>query len=241
MAKFIVVGGVAGGATAATRLRRLDERAEIVLFEKGEHISFGNCGLPYYIGGTISERKNLISQDPQGMRERFNVDARVNSEVISIDRAAKKVVVRDLVAQKEYEESYDKLILSPGGSPFKPPGPGMDSPRVFTLRNIPDADKIKDYIRNNSPKSAAIVGAGFIGLELAENLRTLNLEVNVFQLSSQVLPILDQDMVPEVHLSLKRNGINLFLKNSVEQIAEGPDGRLALKLKEGTLVTDLVV
>jgi NADPH-dependent 2,4-dienoyl-CoA reductase/sulfur reductase-like enzyme len=241
MAKYIVVGGVAGGATAATRLRRLDERAEILLFEKGEHISFGNCGLPYYIGGAIAERNKLILQTPQRLRDRYGIDVRVNAEVVSIDPAAKKIVARDLVAQKEYEENYDKLLLSPGGSPFKPPIPGVDSPGVFTLRNIPDADRIIAFIKEKRPKSAAIVGAGFIGLELAENLRALNLEVRVFQLSEQVLPILDRDMAPEIHQELKKNGVRLFLANSVEEIAASADGRLALKLKKGALTTDLVV
>ncbi|MDR0549719.1 MAG: FAD-dependent oxidoreductase, partial [Deltaproteobacteria bacterium] len=241
MSKFIVVGGVAGGATVATRLRRLNERAEIVLFEKGEYISFGNCGLPYYIGGVISGREKLILQTPKELADRYNVDVRVNSEVVAIDRANKKVTVKDLANQKEYAESYDQLFLAPGGSPFRPPIAGGDSKRVFTLRDIPDADLIINYIRDHKPKSVALVGAGFIGVELAENFRALNLEVNLFQLSDQVLPILDREMVPEIHGRLRQNGVNLYLNNSVEAIAEGSDGRLSLKLKNGTLVADFVV
>jgi NADPH-dependent 2,4-dienoyl-CoA reductase/sulfur reductase-like enzyme/rhodanese-related sulfurtransferase len=241
MSKFIIVGGVAGGATAATRLRRLNERAEIVLFERGEHISFGNCGLPYYIGGSIGEEGKLILQTPKSLNERFNIDVRINAEVVGIDREAKKVKARNLKTNEEYEESYDKLVLSPGAFPFSPPIPGIDSPGVFTLRVIPEATRIKDYIREKNAKSAVIVGAGFIGVELAENLRDLGLEVNLFQLSDQVLPVVDKELVPEVHKTLTKNGVKVFLKNSVEGIAKSSDGRLDLKLKSGTLQTDLVV
>jgi NADPH-dependent 2,4-dienoyl-CoA reductase/sulfur reductase-like enzyme/rhodanese-related sulfurtransferase len=240
MTKTIIVGGIAGGATAAARLRRLDEKAQIILFERGEYISTANCGIPYYIGNVISDRAKLLLQKPQGLRDRFNIDVRVRSEVIAIDRRAKTVLVRDLVANRDYQESYDKLILAPGGVPFAPSAKGSDSPGVFTLRDLPDADKIKAFVEANHAKSATIVGAGFSGLELAENLQNLGLTINILQLSETVLPVLDLDMTPTVHDCLKRRGVNLYRDNSVEVIAP-TSNRLALKLKQGDLITDLVI
>jgi len=168
--KVLIVGGVAGGASAAARLRRLDETAEIIVFEKGEYISYANCGLPYYIGEVIKKKERLIVQTPENMRKRFNIDIRVNSEVISIDRKSKTVEVLDRSNNRIYTESYDRLILSPGAEPVKPRLGGVDSQRVFTLRDIPDTYRIKDFIDNSRPENAVIVGAGFIGLEMAENL-----------------------------------------------------------------------
>ncbi|MDR1871026.1 MAG: FAD-dependent oxidoreductase [Deltaproteobacteria bacterium] len=241
MPKYVIIGGVAGGATAATRLRRLDESAEIIILEKGEYISYGGCGLPYYIGGLVDGRDKLTLQNPQGLKNRYNIDVRIRSEALAIDPAAKTVLVKDLAGENEYTESYDKLILAPGGSPFKPPMPGVNSPGVFTLRTIPDGDRIIDFVKENHPKSATIVGAGFIGIELAENFRALSLEVNILQLSDQVLPILDRDMVPMVHAALRAAGVNLYLNNSLEAITLNPEGGLNLKLNTGTLKTDLVV
>ncbi|MDR1607636.1 MAG: FAD-dependent oxidoreductase [Deltaproteobacteria bacterium] len=241
MTKIIIVGGVAGGATAATRLRRLDERAEIILFEKGEHISFANCGLPYYIGEAIDDRAKLLTQKPQNLRDRYNLDVRVNNEVLAINREAKMVLARDLLSGREYSESYDKIILAPGASPFVPPMKGVSSAGVFTLRTVPDADRIKEFVKANNSKTATIVGAGFIGLELAENLSLLGLTVNVLQRADRVLPILDPEMVPTIHACLRQHGVNLFLRNSVAEITQA-SGRLELKLEDQTtLLTDILV
>ncbi|WP_284142953.1 NAD(P)/FAD-dependent oxidoreductase [Caloranaerobacter azorensis] len=188
--KVLIVGGVAGGASTAARLRRLDEKAEIIMFEKGEHISFANCGLPYYIGGTIEERDALLVQTPEKMRSRFNIDVRVKNEVLSIDREKKEVKVKDLDSGKIYKETYDYLVLSPGASPIKPPIPGIDSPNIFTLRNIPDTDAIKEYVDNKKPKRAVVVGGGFIGIEMAENLYDRGLNVSIVEMADQVMGLL---------------------------------------------------
>ena len=179
--KVLIIGGVAGGATALARLRRLDENADIILFERGEYISFANCGLPYYIGGTIENRESLLVQNPESLKEKFNVDIRIKSEVVKILREEKKVIVKELDKQLEYEESYDYLIISTGSTPIKPPIPGIDSPNIFSLWNIPDTDRIKSFIDNNNPKSAAVVGGGFIGLEMAENLFDLGMKVSIVE------------------------------------------------------------
>jgi len=165
--KVLIVGGVAGGASAAARLRRIDEKAEIIMFEKGSYISFANCGLPYYIGGAIKERKNLLVQTAEAMKARFNIDVRELSEVIKIDRQRKAVGVRSIKDGSIYEESYDVLVLSPGAFPIKPPIPGIDSPNIYTLRDIPDTDSIKTFLDEKKPQNAVVVGGGFIGLEMA--------------------------------------------------------------------------
>ena len=177
--KVLIVGGVAGGASAAARLRRLDEQAEIIMFERGDYISFANCGLPYYIGETITDKEALTLQTPESFNARFNVDVRIGSEVVSVDPAEKTVLVRS--RQGEYKESYDKLILSPGAEPIKPKmgGNAADSDKVFTLRNIPDTYKIKDYVDYKKPKSAVVVGGGYIGIEMAENLLHRGMKVTV--------------------------------------------------------------
>lgn len=217
MVKYLIVGGVAGGASTAARLRRLDENAEIVLFERGEHISYANCGLPYYIGGTISERSNLFLQTPQGFKNTFNITVKVNTEVLKIDRINKEILVKDLITGKEYKEKYDKLILSPGASPVKPPIPGINSERIFTLRNVTDTDKIHDFIKENKPKKAIVIGAGFIGLETAENLTERGLDVTVVELSPQVMTVIDQDMASIVHQHIMSKGIELILNDGVKE------------------------
>ena len=169
--KTVIVGGVAGGASAAARLRRLDEQAEIVMLERGPYISFANCGLPYYIGGEITKRSALTLQTPESFRSRFNVDVRVNQEAVAVDTQAKTVTVRRVDTGEEYTESYDKLLLSPGAAPLVPPMEGADDPRVFTLRNIPDTVKIRDYVDEEFPETAVVVGGGYIGVEMAENLK----------------------------------------------------------------------
>ena len=240
--KIIIVGGVAGGATAAARLRRLNEHAEIIMFERGEHISFANCGLPYYIGGAIDDREELLLQTPESFNQRFNVDVRVLSEVISIDCKTKTVTVKNIQTGKNYSENYDKLVLSPGGSPIKPPIDGIDSKRVFTLRNVADTDKIKEYIEKNRPKSAAVVGGGFIGIEMAENLKDAGLNVSIIELSNQVIAPLDIDIACDIHKHLRQKGVSLYLNNGVNKITENKNNNgLILEMQHGSLETDMLI
>ncbi|MCL1906222.1 MAG: FAD-dependent oxidoreductase, partial [Clostridiales bacterium] len=240
MSKIIIVGGVAGGATAAARLRRLDEQAEIIMFERGEHISFANCGLPYHIGGVIAERAKLLLQTPASFHQRFKGDVRVLQEVRSIDRAAKTVSVENLRSGETYSESYDKLILAPGGAPLKPPLPGIDSPRVFTLRNVADLDRIKEYIVANQAKSAVVAGGGFIGIEMAENLHKAGLQVSIVELSDQVIAPLDIDMACDIHRHLREKGVLLYLNNGIKALEERSGG-VRVQLSSGSLEADLVI
>jgi len=218
--KVVIVGGVAGGASAAARLRRLDEGADIIMFEKGEHISFANCGLPYYIGGVIKEKEKLFVQTPENMRKRFNIDVRINSEVTRIIPDKKLVEVFDRASGRTYTETYDKLILSPGAEPVKPKLPGIDSERIFTLRNIPDTYRIKDYVDEMKPRRAVIVGAGFIGLELAENLYRRGVKVTVVELADHVIGPLDYDMAAIVHQHMKSKGVELYLKDAAKSFKD---------------------
>ena len=237
--KVVIVGGVAGGASAAARLRRLDESAEIIMFERGEYISFANCGLPYYIGGEITKKSALTLQTPQSFNARFNVDVRVNSEVTSIDPKAKTVTVRSK-DRGEYTESYDKLILSPGAAPIRPPMEGADNARVFTLRNIPDTIKIREYVEEEFPASAVVVGGGYIGVEMAENLKNAGVAVTIVELADHVIAPLDYDMACDVHRYLKEKGVGLILKNGVQAIKE-ECGKLKLTLSDGEIETDMVI
>ena len=239
--KVLIIGGVAGGASAAARLRRLDEDSEIILIEKGEYISFANCGLPYYIGEVIKEKEKLVVQTPAKMKERFNIDVRVLSEALSIDTEGKTVEILDMVQNKMYRESYDKLILSPGAQPIKPKLPGIDSDKIFTLRNIPDTYRIKDYIDENRPEHAVIVGAGFIGLEVAENLHKKGINVSVVELADHVIGPLDFEMAAIVHNHLSSKGVGLYLKQAVEGFEETASG-IIVKLSNGKqLKTDMVI
>ena len=222
--KICIVGGVAGGASAATRLRRLDEKAEIVLFEKGEHISYANCGLPYYLGGTIRQRDSLIVTKPELLCKRFRVDVRTRNEVIRINRQEKKIVVRDLKSGTDYEESYDKLILSPGAGPKVPPLPGMHSDGVFTLRNVTDTYRIDDYLLENTPKTAVVVGGGFIGVEMAENLVDRGLSVTLVEYADQVIASLDPEMANILHRHLSEHGVNLMLGTGITGISRDSKG-----------------
>ncbi|MCL2066438.1 MAG: FAD-dependent oxidoreductase [Treponema sp.] len=240
MKKVLIVGGVAGGATAAARLRRLNESAEIIMIERGEHISFANCGLPYYIGGSIANREDLLLQTPESFRRRFNVDVRVQSEALSIDRESKTVEIKDRRTGKTYSESYDKLLLSPGGAPIKPPIEGINSEQVFTLRNMSDTDKIKEYIQKNHPKSAAVVGGGFIGIEMAENLSEAGLEVSIIELSDQVIAPLDIDIACDVHHHLRRHRVSLHLNNGLQRIIE-QNNSLSIELSKGSIKADMVI
>ncbi len=237
--KVVIVGGVAGGASAAARLRRLDESAEIIMFERGEYISFANCGLPYYIGGEITKKSALTLQTPQSFNARFNVDVRVNSEVTSIDPKAKTVTVRSK-DRGEYTESYDKLILSPGAAPIRPPMEGADNARVFTLRNIPDTIKIREYVEEEFPASAVVVGGGYIGVEMAENLKNAGVAVTIVELADHVIAPLDYDMACDVHRYLKEKGVGLILKNGLQAIKE-EGGKLKLTLSDGEIETDMVI
>ena len=238
--KTLIIGGVAGGASCAARLRRLNESAEIIILERGEFISFANCGLPYYIGGEITNKANLTLQTPQSFKARFNIDVRIFSEAISIDSARKVVTVKNVITGDTYKESYDNLVLSPGAFPIVPNIEGADCDRVFTLRNIPDTMKIKGYIDREKPKSAVVVGGGYIGVEMAENLKKAGLEVTIVELSDHLIAPLDFDMATEVHRYVKAQGIRLILKNGVTAIKES-DRNLQIHLNNGCIETDMVI
>jgi CoA-disulfide reductase len=230
--KILIVGGVAGGASAAARLRRLDEEAEITLFERGKYISFANCGLPYYIGQVIKNRDDLLVQTPEKFKARFNIDVRINNEVMGIDRKRKELNVKDLSSGTIYTEKYDKLILSPGAEPTRPPIPGIKSPRIFTLRNIPDADAINKFIEDQKPKRAVVVGGGYIGLEMAENLRARGLLVAIVEMLDQVMPTLDKEMANLLQEHLHDQSIALWLGDAVAGFRES-DSKLFVALKSG--------
>lgn len=238
--RVIIVGGVAGGASAAARLRRLDEDIEIVIYEKGEHISFANCGLPYYIGEIIEERSKLLVQTPESMEARFNLDVRVNTEVIDIDREKGEITAREK-GGKNYNDKYDYLILSPGAEPFKPGLEGIDYDNVFTLRNIPDTDMIKTYVDEKTPKSAVVVGGGYIGLEMAHNLCERGIQVSIVEVLDQVLNPLDYEMASFVHHHLRQKGINLYLDNGLQAIKKEGD-KTEIILNNGKKIqTDIVI
>ena len=238
--KYLIVGGVAGGATAAARIRRNTEQAEIILFEKGQYISYANCGLPYYIGGVIEERDRLFVQTPEAFSKRFNIDVRVNSEVTRIEADKKLVHVRTSDG-REYTESYDKLLLSPGASPVRPPLPGIDSEGIFTLRNVADTDRIKNYMQAHTVKRAVIVGGGFIGLEMAENLHHAGAQVAVVEMANQVMGPIDFSMASHVHQHLQEKGVQLYLEQAVESFTREND-RLKVHFKSGIqLEADLVL
>lgn len=238
--KIIIVGGVAGGASAAARLRRLDENAQIVMFEKGEYISFANCGLPYYIGGTINEREKLIVQTVEAMSSKFNLDIRNLSEVINIDKENKKVSVKNHKTGETYEESYDVLMLSPGANPIKPPIPGINEcDNLFTLRNIPDTDKIKSYVEENKPKHAVVIGGGFIGLEMAENLHDLGIKLTLVEAGDQVMAPLDIEMVSTIHEHLVDKDVELILKDGVKSFSR--NGKKVILSSGKEIETDMII
>lgn len=239
--KVCIVGGVAGGASAATRLRRMDEEAEIVLFERGEYISYANCGLPYYIGGTIKDKEALVVTQPSRLRERFLIDVRTKSEVTAIDRDRKVITVYDHAAQKSYEESYDKLILSPGAQPKRPPLPGLDLEGVFTLRTVPDTFAISQYVEEQQAKKAVVVGGGFIGIEMAENLKERGLDVTVVEFAPQVVAPLDREMANILHRHLEENGVRLLLGTGLEAVEKAEEGLLVRVSGERSLEADMVI
>ncbi|MEW9094418.1 MAG: CoA-disulfide reductase [Clostridiaceae bacterium] len=238
--KVVIVGGVAGGASAAARLRRLNESIEIIMFEKGEYISFANCGLPYHIGETIKERENLILQTPEEMGKKFNIDIRVKSEVIGIDTKNKKVKVNSK-DKGIYEETYDYLILSPGAKPIKPDIKGIDSKKIFTLRNIPDMDRIKCYVDSEKIKSAVVIGGGYIGVEMAENLIHKGVATTLVEAAPHILAPFDSDMVTYAEKELEDNGVSLILNDGVKAFKDN-DGSIEVELNSGhTLHTHMVV
>lgn len=235
MSRCLIIGGVAGGATTAARLRRMDEDAEIVLFERGGYISYANCGLPYYIGDIIKERENLFVQTPQAFSMRFNIDVRVRHEVLSINPKEKTVKVHALDEDRITTEKYDRLVLSPGANPLKPPIPGINSENIFSVRNVPDIDRIKSFITKNRPQRAVVVGAGFIGLEMAENLHSLGIKVTIVEMVDQVMTTLDYEMAAEIHQHLKTKRVELYLNDGVSSFEKSGDA-ITVKLKSGKAI-----
>ncbi|WP_243526047.1 CoA-disulfide reductase [Bacillus pseudomycoides] len=238
--KIVVVGGVAGGASVAARLRRLSEEDEIIMFERGEYISFANCGLPYYIGGVIQERQNLLVQTVEKMSKRFHLDIRILSEAIKINKEEKTIIVKNVMTNETYEESYDVLILSPGSKPIVPPIPGIEIAKaLFTLRNVPDTDRIKGYIDEEKPRHATVIGGGFIGVEMAENLREKGIDVTLVEMNNQVMPPIDYEMAAYVHEHMKKHGVQLILEDGVDAFEE--DGAVVC-LKSGSKInTDMII
>lgn len=239
--KIIIIGGVAGGATAAARLRRLDEYAHIIMVERGEYISFANCGLPYYIGGIIKDRNKLMVTNPTAMNNRYRIDIRTQTEARRIDPEKKEVELYDFKEGKIYTESYDKLILSPGASPIRPPIEGIDDPRIFTLRNIPDTDKITAYIAKKKPKRALVVGGGYIGLEMAESLHHADIQVTICEKLEQVMMPLDFEMAALVHQHMRIRNIEFYLKDGVVKFENFPDHIKATLESGKVLSTDMVI
>lgn len=238
--KHLIIGGVAGGATAAARIRRISESDDIILFEKGEYISYANCGLPYYIGGTIADRDRLFVQTPEAFGRRFNIDVRVRSEVLSIDKEAKKVKVKSPDGSI-YEESYDKLLMSPGAMPLIPPLPGIGSEGIFTLRNVADTDAVKSYMKEHAVRRTAIVGAGFIGLEMAENLHEAGVEVAIVEMADQVMTPVDYSMAAIVHQHLQQKDVRLYLKTAVSAFEKKENG-ISVMFRSGEKIeVDLVI
>ena len=239
--KVVIVGGVAGGATAAARIRRLDEQAEIVVFERSGYISYANCGLPYYIGGAIEDPEELTLQTPESFFSRFRVNMKVRHEVIAIHPERKTVSVRNLESNEEFEERYDKLLLSPGAQPTRPRLPGGSLEQLFTLRTVEDTLRLKAYIQKKRPKSAVLAGGGFIGLELAENLRSLGMEVTIVQRPPQLMSPFDPDMAALIHSEMRRHGVRLALGHTVEGFVEKDGGVDVLLREEAPLHADMVV
>ena len=238
--KVVIVGGVAGGATTAARLRRLDEKAEIIMIDKGNHISFANCGLPYYVGDVIKEEQDLLLQTPESFNKRFNIDVRVQEEVIKIKPDEKKILIKKLNTKEEYEEDYDKLVLSPGAEPINP-FKNLESKRIKTLRTVEDSVAIKKYLEENNVEEITIIGGGYIGVEMAENLSNYsNLKITIVQKGSHLINPLDEDMACLVHSRLRKNGINIILNNGVDKIKENE--RLEITLENGrTIKSDFAI
>ncbi len=240
--RVVIVGGVAGGATCAARLRRLDENAEIVVLDRGHYVSFANCGLPYYVGNVIRQEAKLLLATPALFMDRFCIDVRTRNEVTAIDREKHTVAVRDLETGREYSESYDALVLSPGAAPICPPWPGIDLPGIFTLRTVPDSREIRNWIELRKPNKAVVVGGGFIGLEMAENLAHRGIAVTIVELANQVMPPLDPEMAEYAKQRLESHGVNLLLGDGVSEFGQGANGSLIVRTQGGaTFDAELVV
>lgn len=239
--KYIVIGAVAGGASTAARLRRMDEKADIVIFEKGEYISYANCGLPYYIGDVIKDRNKLFVQTATSFNQRFNIDVRISTEVIGIDTNLKTITARNLLSNTEYQESYDKLVLSPGAEPIRPPLPGIHLPGIFTLRNIADTDHIKNFVTQRSSGKAVIIGAGFIGLEMAENLHNLGMEVSVIEMGNQILAPVDFPIASLAQQHIRSKGVDLRLNAAVTGFEAIQNGVKVLMKDGKTIDADIVI
>ena len=239
--KLLIIGGVAGGATAAARARRLDERAEIILFERGEHISFANCGLPYYIGEVIKKREDLLVTTAEAFGDRYKIDVRIFSEVISINIKNKQVEVKNIKTGETYKENYDKIILSPGAEPIKPPFNGIELGTIFSLRNIPDSDLIKAHVDTKRPESAVVVGGGFIGLEMAENLVHRGVKTTIVEMLDQVMAPVDYEMAAIIHAHLKEKGVICELGNGVESFSKKGDRIIVLTNKGYSIKCDIVI
>lgn len=241
MKKVVIIGGVAGGASCAARLRRLDNDAEIVMLERGEYISYANCGLPYHIGDVIKSRSALLLQTPEAMEKKFRIDVRVRSEVTAINRTKKTVTIKSLDTGETYDEHYDTLVISTGSSPIKPPIPGINSSRVQTLWTVPDTDRIRALVKSNNVKTAAVIGGGFIGLEMAENLRHAGLEVSLIEMLDQVMAPFDYEMAQILHENILQNGVKLYLSDGVSSFEDIADS-VKITLKSGrTVSSDLVI
>lgn len=240
--KYIIIGAVAGGASTAARIRRLDETAEIIMIEKGDYVSYANCGLPYYIGDVIQDRNKLFIQDAASFKKRFNIDVKVKTEAIEIHPAEKKISLLDLDTQENYTESYDKLVLSTGALPIKPPIPGIQSKNVFTLRNVHDTDLVKSVIQHQNVKHATVVGGGFIGIEMMENLTHLGIKTRLIERAPQVLTFLDEDMAQMAKTEMEANGVTVDVNNGLSKIIDNEDGSKTIQLENGdTFKTDLVI
>lgn len=240
--RILIVGGVAGGASCAARARRLSESAEIIMFDRGPYVSFANCGLPYYVGNVIKKEEHLLVATPELFRDRFNIEVRLTSEVIRIDRGARRIDIKDIEHQRTYSETYDTLVLSPGAAPIRPDLPGMNLPGIFSLRTIPDSRQIRNWIDRYQARDAVIVGGGYIGMEMTDSLHKRGLGVTVVEKRPQVMPLVDAEMVVPIHETLRRSGVNLLLNDSVTGFQNREDHRLHIGLASGKkLTTDLVI
>lgn len=239
--KLVIVGGVAGGATAAARARRVSEDAEIVVFERGEYISFANCGLPYYIGNVIKRRDHLLLATPEDFKKRYNIDVRIFSEVVGINSKEKAVEIKNNITGKKYWESYDKLILSPGAEPIKPPLEGIELENIFHLRNVPDSDRIKKIVDERNPRCAVVVGGGFIGLEMAENLTERGVKTTIVEMLDQVMPSLDYEMATLIHDHLEAKNVELEIENGVKSFSKASDRILVSTQNGREIECDLVL
>ncbi len=240
--RILIVGGVAGGASCAARARRLSEKAEIVIFERGPFVSFANCGLPYYVGDIITEEKNLVLATPDRFKNIFHIDVRTQNNVTGIDRKKQEIEVEDIRTSTLYREKYDALVIAPGATPIKPPLPGIDLPGIYSLRTIPDSHAIRNWIKETNARKAVIVGGSFVGLEMAENLTKRGISVTIIEMQTHVMPSFDYEMTPKIHDHLIANGISLHLEDAVSEFEQNDDRTLRVKTKKGkTITTDMVI